>query len=160
MAAQRSEPSSDLRSFLLFASRVFLERRSLSASHRGWAFMTDSSTHNYLRPIERCRLVLSTFQAPLVLQLISESYKDIIVNVFPALLLHQTKKHTTKPWIQTPDSGAGPHFFQDLCTSSFCKDQLLSWWQTKDWLHQVRAELCLAQNLPRYQLTTDNFGRT
>lgn len=76
---------------------IFREEISLwarAASHRGRAFMTDSSTHNYLRPTERCRLVLSTFQAPLVLQLISESCKDIIVNVFPALLLHQTKKHT------------------------------------------------------------------
>lgn len=58
--------------------------------------MTDSSIHNYLRPSERCKLVLSTFQAPLVLQLISEPCKDVIVNVFPSLLLHQMQKHTTK----------------------------------------------------------------
>lgn len=72
--------------------------------------MTDSSTHNYLRPSKRCRLVLSTFQAPLVLQLISESCKDVTENVFPALLLHQCKStqqnHEFKNliWVQAPIS--------------------------------------------------------
>lgn len=113
--------------FLVCFQGIFREKISLwarAASERGRAFMTDSSTHNYLRPSERCRLVLSTFQAPLVLQLISESCKDVIVNVFPALLLHQMQKHTSKTtssktWFGCrPPFLPGPLHFQFLLRSA------------------------------------------
>lgn len=75
--------------------------------------MTDSSTHaDYLQAQgERQTLFLNTFGAPLEPQLISDSCKDVTVNIFLLLLLHKCAEVKQNPyefkylnWVRAPHS--------------------------------------------------------